>query len=205
MISLADAQPGDLMFTTIGGGAGVVVGAGQVLLAAAEPGMIWRQGVARWWRKRHVGVVAPGGRLVQAMPGGAEEVDLDPSKHWTSHTVFLRPAYDPTPRSDMGHPHGSQGYRVSQWARGYEGTRYDFATYAAIPAWRRGLRTKRIKRVISGTDAMMCSRLADAALRDAGWHVFDDGRLPGDVTPSELYRAVLASPGVTVFGAGILA
>jgi hypothetical protein len=40
----------------------------------------------------------------------------------------------------------------------------------------------------------MCSRLLDGALDLAGWHLFDDGRLPGNVTPSEAYRQLLKLP-----------
>jgi hypothetical protein len=41
----------------------------------------------------------------------------------------------------------------------------------------------------------MCSQLADQALADAGFHVFDDGRLPQDVVPAELFRALIDMPG----------
>lgn len=44
---------------------------------------------------------------------------------------------------------------------------------------------------------MICSQLVDQALADAGFHVFDDGRLPQDVVPAELFRALLDTPGTT--------
>jgi hypothetical protein len=132
-------------------------------------------------------------RAVQGMPGGAEEIDLETNTHWTDEWTFLRPNYarDETDSNP-------QGRAVAAAAQSCVGTPYDFLTYLAIPLYRRGLRTKRIKEIISGTDTMMCSRLADAALRDAGFHVFSDGRLPGDVTPSELYRGLRAKAGTQV-------
>jgi hypothetical protein len=35
---------------------------------------------------------------------------------------------------------------------------------------------------------MICSQLADTAAAEGGWHLFEDGRWPGDVTPGDLYR-----------------
>lgn len=214
-MSLGDVRPGDIGFGPIHGAVGAGIGAAQLALAAAERGWVWRTGVRSWWRKRHVLVVTkasitlpPGsfhhGRVyatgiittpqaVQAMPGGAEEIELRNATHWTDEWTFLRPAYALP----------GQAQDVADAAREYVirpgGTPYDFRTYGAIPLWRRGIHTKLIKDVISDTDTMMCSRLADAALRDAGWQVFDDGRLPGDVTPSELYRKLTLQPGVQIF------
>jgi hypothetical protein len=195
--TLADLRPGDLAFGPIHGAAGAFVGAAQLALATVEPGLIWRQGPSEWFRKRHCGVItrAEGAgleyfsgpsrpKMVQAMPGGAEEIELTPETHWTSEWTFIRPSY----------VHPEVGYAVADAARGYVGTPYDFATYAAIPPYRAGLRTARIKSIISGTDTMMCSRLLDASLADAGYHLFDDGRLPGNVTPSEAYRRLRELP-----------
>jgi hypothetical protein len=39
-------------------------------------------------------------------------------------------------------------------------------------------------------------------LADAGWHVFDDGRLPQDVTPAALYAKMLADGPELILGAG---
>jgi hypothetical protein len=189
MSSLADLRPGDLGFGPIHGGAGLGVGLGQLLLSLAEPGLVLRLKPREWWRKRHVIVIteAVGADLryplaVQAMPGGAEEILLRPETHWTKEWTYVRPAY--------GVP--GQGHDVADAAQAFVGTPYDFVTYPAIPLYRAGLRTEKIKDIISGTDTMMCSRLADAALEAAGWNVFDDERMRGNVTPSELYRQLLA-------------
>ena len=194
-------RPGDLMFGPIHGLTGIGVGLAQLLLAVAEPGMIWRQGPGKWFRIRHCGIITeearlakrpqpglPAGaaseapKLVQAMPGGIEEIYLDSSK-WNKEYVYIRPAYE-----------FGQDLRVAAAARSYVGRPYDFATYGAIPLYRRGIRTKRIEQIISDTSSMMCSRTVDAALCEGGWHLFSDGRLPGNVTPSEVYRRLLQMP-----------
>src|ERR1044071_5664033 len=93
--SLADLRPGDIMFGPIGGLVGLGVGLGQ--LALGEAFRMGRLSI------RHVGIVveaavknSAGGvpwslpRLVQAMPGGAEEITLRPSTHWTDRHAYVR-------------------------------------------------------------------------------------------------------------------
>jgi hypothetical protein len=210
--SLADVRPGDIIFGPIRGAVGGGIGAAQLLLAAAEPGLIWRQGWREWWKIRHVLVITEAGgampgelapRAVQAMPRGAEEIALQHDRFWTSEYVFVRPAYDPGKPFELGYQHRSQGFKVAQAAKGYIGTPYNFATYAAIPAHRAHIPVPHLDRFIASRKDMMCSQLADQCLADGGWHVFDDGRLPQDVTPSELYRAMLLQPTLCVRRGGV--
>jgi hypothetical protein len=192
MITLADVRPGDIVFGPIGGVVPGVfpVGAGQLLLADRKARLSWR----RWWKIRHVLVVTrePGrswglpGLAVQAMPGGAEEIELTAARHWTKDYVYVRPMLD-----------NSQGVEIATAARSYIGTPYNFLTYGKLLAGHLhlGLTERTLKKWISTRKDMMCSQLADQCLADAGYHVFDDGRLPQDVVPSELYRKLLDMPG----------
>ncbi len=211
--TLAELRAGDLMFGPIGG---VVpgmfpVGAGQLLLADRKARMTWR----RWRKIRHAGVVveaaaawpesiprpqAPelrpiGPRLVEAMPQGAREIELRADPHWTDRYVYIRPAYLMKPVTIGGT--FTQGDRVAMKARGYVGTPYNFLTYGALAArkLRFMLSDKILRRWISSRKDMMCSQLVDQCLADAGFHVFDDGRLPQDVVPAELFRKLLEMPG----------
>jgi uncharacterized protein YycO len=191
---MADLRPGDLMFGPMGGFAGVFpVGVGQVLLASRKDRLTWRQ----WWKIRHCGVVvenAPTGwpKVVEARPEGAREVRLT-ARRWTSEYVYIRPEY----RMDASDWQYTQGWTVAEMARKYIGTPYNFLTYAKLAAGHFGLplSTELLRRWISTRDDMMCSQLVDQALTDAGYHVFDDGRLPQDVVPAELFRALLYLPG----------
>lgn len=196
-----DLRRGDLMFGPIHGLSGLGVGFGQLFLSIAEPVVAFSD-PHKWFKYRHCGVVTrefspskapqPGfpdgrgslaARLVQAEPGGAEEVDID-GDLWTPEFAYIRPNYSVS----------GQGNAVADAAQSFIGTPYDYVTYGAIPLYRRGLHTKRIENIISGTDTMMCSRLLDAALEKGGWHLFNDGRLRGNVTPSEAYNRVLQMP-----------
>lgn len=195
--TLADLRPGDILFGPIRGfiPGTLPVGAGQIILATRKARLSWRQ----WWRIRHVGVVveatnypAGGGlltrpKLVQAMPSGAEEIEMTAARHWTSEYVYIRPAYNDTVQAAL----------VAIRARKYVGTPYNFLTYGKLAASALHLPVTRrvLERWISTRHDMMCSQLADQALADAGFHVFDDGRLPQDVVPAELFRQLLSLPG----------
>lgn len=201
MNGLEELRPGDIMFGPMGGFfPGVIpVAVGQLLLADKKG----REGWRRWWNVRHVGVVVEAGRpnppypdglgnfaprLVEAMPGGAREVGLD-FRRWTSEFVYVRPPY-----ADVT-THFGQSERVAAAARRYLRTPYSYLDYVALAARAAGLEYPSLNRYITSTGHMICSQLADQALADAGYHVFDDGRLPQDVTPSELFMKLIDTPG----------
>ena len=214
--NLAALRPGDLFFGPIGGSAGAIVGLGQVLVAPWKHQLTWR----RWWKVRHCGVITqaasegyesrsyrtPSGnpcrwtrgiapRLAQAEPGGMEEIEVDPDRHWTSEYVYLRPAY----------PGGeSQAWEVAAMSQLMVNAHvpYAFEDYAAILAHRLHLPIPHLDRFIAATRASglpkraMCSQAVDAVLSlsgglDGHGNVFNDGRLPQDVVPSELYLRLL--------------
>lgn len=218
-------RPGDLMFGPIGGFVpGVLpVGAGQLLLADRTARLSWRRwwsyrhvGVVvqasrtlgpairkasgeyvEFTPESEIIVDTTGGtfypsgvitapRLVQAMPSGAEEIDMSYDQHWTPGHVYVRPAYG-TVRE--------QAIMTAVHAREYIGTPYSFADYAAILGVHLGIKDGALRHRVTTSGHMICSQLADQALADAGFHVFDDGRLPQDVVPAELYRALMAMPG----------
>lgn len=229
-ITPADLKPGDLFFGPIGGIVPGIfpVGLGQLLLADRRARLSWR----RWRKIRHAGVIVqaserkhlrdlPNGdllnyegssadtrpRLVQAMPRGAEEIEMT-TKHWTPEYVYIRPAYGSTYEQDDLSDFSAyeQGQAVAQAARGYVGTPYNFLTYGAMASRKLGfmLTDHVLRQWISTRKDMMCSQLDDQSLADAGFHVFDDGRLPQDVVPAELFRALLDMPGTkyTIAGMG---
>jgi hypothetical protein len=170
MTAIDQVQPGDIMFARHVSplSADLLILVGQ--LALGQPGY-----------PHHVGVVVKGGpdpRMVQAMPSGAEEVDLD-ARYFTRDYEFIRPNYPP--RIGL-----SVGVAVAAAARGYVGTPYSFADYAAIAGVRLGIKNGPIRRYVTTSKHMICSQLADQSLTDAGFHVFTDGRLPQDVTPGAL-------------------
>jgi len=180
-ISLASLRAGDIMFANHvrPWAADALIWAGQAFL-----------GQPRY--PHHVGVIVQGGypgdwdadhrppRMVQAMPSGAEEVDLD-ARFWTPDYVFIRPNY----------MRSGAALDVGEAARRYVGTPYSFLDYAAIAGVRVGVANGPVRRYVTTSKHMICSQLADQCMADAGYHVFNDGRLPQDVTPGALYGKLL--------------
>jgi hypothetical protein len=195
-LSLSDLRPGDVIFPTITGYAGLLVGAGQVVLGDATPSE---------WQVRHVAVVTqpgyPGLRpmIVQAMPSGAEEVEITDA-HWSrTYPVLRLDLQDRGSLVDLPYKQAERALSVAEAARRYIGVPYSFADYLAI-AGRHVLALKPTTRTpfdhyVTASGHMICSQLVDQALTDAGYHVFNDGRIPQDVTPAALYRQLLALPG----------
>lgn len=186
--SLAVLRPGDVMFARHVSPRSVDRGIllGQVMLGQAG-------------YPHHVAVVTeqmnpPYGligypKIVQAMPRGAEEIEIG-REHWTSDYTYLRPVYRTYEET------------VAEAARRYVGTPYSFADYVALAGWHFGVRNGLVRRYVTASKHMICSQLVDQALSDAGFHVFDDGRLPQDVTPSDLYGKLAAMPGTQVIQPG---
>jgi hypothetical protein len=67
-------------------------------------------------------------------------------------------------------------------------TPYSFLDYASIALAAFHIRPRVVRDFVANSDHMICSQLVDFAYDMAGVHLFDDGRIPGDVTPGDLYR-----------------
>lgn len=139
-----DLRPGDIGFGPISGGAGLLVSAGQLMLG--EGFRIGRLSV------RHVFVVTEtlhdegpsekwptgvinNGSIVEAMPSGARETPWMLDRHWTSGCAYVR-----LPEDYYG-----QGQDAAAIARAMVGTPYSFASYAALAAWRFGVKAPKLE------------------------------------------------------------
>jgi hypothetical protein len=198
----SELRSGDLLFCGIGGFVPgfVPIGVGQLALFLTR--RWWRVvfSARQWFHLRHVAVVdtnIQGIHLIQAMPRGAERVPLSVTKHFTAGCVYVRPDYAQGDPFEIGYEHRSGGFKVAHCARQYVGVPYGFLTYLklAAGAFRFRLTEAWLRKALSTRRDMICSQLADQALADAGHHVFDDGRLPQDVVPAELFDAVMSQPG----------
>lgn len=156
-----DLYPGDVGFSTIGGMVGVIPNIGQALLNDA-------------CRYSHVYIHIGGGMVLEAMPGGARIV---PGAH--------RPG--PWFRLPLSN---AQRIQVPHYGETLEGLPYSFMNYPAL-IWHEyeWVGHKMLRSYISHSKRMICSQLVDHLLCQAGYHVFNDGRWPQDVTPGDLYYA----------------
>jgi uncharacterized protein YycO len=119
------------------------------------------------------------GTVVEAYPGGARLTHVDV---YRGQDVYYHRSYYLTDR---------QRDQIRFIGRHFVGTPYSFLDYAYLslaffkikPAW--------LKRRVADTGHMICSQLVDEALRRAGHHIFNDGRIPQDITPGDLFWAAL--------------
>jgi uncharacterized protein YycO len=160
---MVEILPGDFALTRIEGITGRAIALGQRLIGDAAP-------------VQHAMLYVGDGKVVQAMPGGAECIplaDANPAVVWSSGVIRLTD-YE---RQVIV----STGYSLI-------GTPYSFLDYGSIALATFGVRPRFVRDFVSNTDHMICSQLVDFAYDMAGVHLFSDGRIPGDVTPGDLYR-----------------
>lgn len=189
-------KPGDLGFTRITGFTGCWVSLGQTIIGDAN-------------RFTHVFVVLDDDTIIEAMPNGARYAPLD--REYKADVMYAR-----LPLSD------EQRRLVVQTARELMsrpgGIKYSFADYGYLALRHWGLRADWLKRKIQQFGHMICSQLADYLLNGGGTYdkqgnftanplgfkLFNDGRLPQDVTPGDLAYATDPRLNEHIAGAYIL-
>jgi hypothetical protein len=68
---------------------------------------------------------------------------------------------------------------------------YSFADYFAIAAHRLHIPAPHLKAYIKSSGHMICSQFVDQVLFENNYHLFNDGRWQGDVTPGDIYNRLL--------------
>lgn len=163
-------KPGDIGLTQISGAGGKLIRLGQWLLGEG------------WEDYQHAFVVteytsgSPTPWIVEAMPGGAQHV-----RNW----------HDPARTRWLVCPEEHRE-AVAAAARGFVKVPYSVADYFALAAHRFHIPAPHLERYIRDSGHMICSQLVDRAAAEGGWHLFDDGRWDGYVTPLSLNRLWLS-------------
>ncbi|WP_069752933.1 hypothetical protein [Streptomyces sp. EN16] len=162
-MAVTEPLPGDFGLTRIEGVTGRFVAAGQALVGDRAP-------------VQHAFVYVGVDMVVQAMPSGAERIrleDASPVVQWSSGCFDL---------TDM------QRLQIINEANALVGTPYSFLDYGSIALAHYRIRPAWVRDFVADTGHMICSQLVDEVYLRAGLHLFDDGRLPGDVTPGDLWK-----------------
>lgn len=225
---LEDVRPGDIYLGPIGGWVGLGVKAGELAVDGGfhvGPLTVCHIGIvveASRYELADVGGFDMGGttcpKLAQAMPGGAEIVDMTYAQHWTRQCAYARLPED----------YPGQAADAAAIARlmVQEGVGYSYGSYAALAAWHWGISTPKLEAWIgrrrpeaiklpdwsSGPTIKpypgwtrgghlpveaICSVFADQAWSLTGKKIFEDGRPHQCVTPSQLgARLLMGLPGV---------
>ena len=160
-------QPGDWGLTQIGGLSGLAVRVAQ-----------WLRG-SGWSNYQHALLLLDDGTVLEAEPGGARITPLE---------GYGKPiTWSSWPLTD------AQRAEVVLVTRTKVGVPYSVLTYISLVLLRLHIRPDWVVRRVESDGEEICSELVDRVYLEAGLHLFDDGRLPGDVDPAELEQ-VLRGP-----------
>jgi hypothetical protein len=125
------------------------------------------------------------GEIIEAMPGGALLSRL--ARYADQDILWLKCPREYGPAvADAARTFGPQFDENGKLTR--KGVSYSAAGYGALALHRFHIPTPLLKRYIESSGQMICSQLCDRAAELGGWHLFDDGRWSGDVTPGDLTR-----------------
>ncbi|QIN94086.1 enoyl-CoA hydratase/carnithine racemase-like [Streptomyces phage Wakanda] len=152
-------RPGDFGLSRIGGFVGWWIGMGQLITGDAS-------------RYTHAFIVLDDETVIEAMPGGAV---ITPLSEYRGKAVFSNLSLTDEQRAT-----------VVREGRALKGVPYSFLDYLALALAHFGFKPKRLRKYITNKGHMICSQLVDEVYRRAGIHMFNDGRLPQDVTPGDL-------------------
>lgn len=130
---------------------------------------------SRW---THAFVVLEDGLCIEAAPLGARIVPL---KKYAGRSVYSTGRLDVT---------DEQRARIAVEAAALVGVPYSFLDYLALALVRYAGGSGWLGRYLQSREHQICSQLVDSAYLRAGVHLFDDGRLPQDVTPGDLARLI---------------
>lgn len=215
---LEDVRPGDIYLGPIGGWVGLGVKAGELAVDGGfhvGPLTVCHIGIVVEASRHEPGDVGgfDGGiitcpKLAQAMPGGAEIVDMTYAQHWMKQCAYARLPED----------YPGQAGDAAEIARlmVQTGVGYSFGSYPALAAWHWGISTPKLEawigrrrpgrafRLSDGLSSTLglpleaiCSVFADQAWSLTGKKIFEDGRPHQCVTPSQLgARLLMGLPGV---------
>lgn len=184
MSTIADLRPGDLGFGPLNSrGAKLLVDAGQLMLG--EGFRVGRLNI------EHVFVVVGSSnaewdypQCVEAMPSGARHASM--GGRFTPEYAYVRLPED----------YPGQAQDAAAIARAMIGTPYSFASYAALAAWKFGLKTPRLERWIDRRKPPVPFE-GDGTFRDSGTNGFVS-------LPAEAICSVLADQAWTLTGKKIM-
>jgi hypothetical protein len=175
-------KPGDLGFTRITGFTGWWVARGQSLMGDAN-------------RFTHVFVVLDDDTVIEAMPNGARYAPLD--REYKTDVLYARLPLTEEQRKNIV----VEARRLMSLPGGI---RYSFTDYLALALKHWGINARFLRKYIQKSGRMICSQLADYLVTHAGFKLFDDDRLPQDVTPGDLVYATDPRLNESIRGAYIL-
>lgn len=141
---------------------------------------------------QHAFVLLDDGTVLEAEPEGAR---VSPLEHCAKPVAWIDPPLSDDTRA-----------RIVRRARSKKGSGYNWWSYVWIGLSRFGMRPKWLRKRVADPDNNMCSQLCDLIWQEVAaelpadsadkrlLRLFDDGRLPGNVTPGDLAWIAATKP-----------
>lgn len=173
--------PASMFLTRIPGRTGWWVGTAQALL-----------GMPSEWT--HAGIIGPHGVTYEAARGGVHEGHVN-DLQGRPHIVCDAPVQEAVAAAGLPDVEARDEYErnlreaVVFAARELLGTPYSFLDYVALALHHLAPKariTALVRKRVEDSKHLICSAYVDRVYDHAGIHLYDDGRLSGDVTPSDL-------------------
>jgi cell wall-associated NlpC family hydrolase len=141
----------------------------------------WGGRLIRWGTRsnvNHAGLYVGAGLVVEAQPSGATVAPMPDHAVWSD-----------LPLTDL------EREAIVRESRRLLGTPYSWIDVVCIGLAKTfGVHVPGpVRRRLARRDELMCSQLVDTAYLNAGIHLYDDGRWPGDVSPSDLLDLILGA------------
>ena len=140
----------------------------------------WQAAVIRWATRskfNHAFIVWYGEEIIEAQPGGARLV----ANHYAAKDV----RYSCIENLKMG-----ERIEICNQAKQLVGVPYGWLDILSIGLLQYGIKPKFIRDRVEHSNNLICSQLVDFAYLLGGVHLYDDGRLPMDVTPGDLAHLI---------------
>lgn len=175
----AEARPGAIGVVPVAGVGGFGIQLGELIIDR-------RDGA------QHAFVLLDDDTVLEAEPKGAR---VSPLAHCARPIAWIDPPLSDATRAV-----------VVRTARGFVGCGYNWWSYLWLALCRFGLRPGWLRKRVADPGNNMCSQLCDLIWQDAAaalapsdpdvklLHLFDDNRLPGNVTPGDLAWIAATKP-----------
>lgn len=186
---MTDIKPGMFGLTEISGVTGKLVRLGQRIVERQD------------YKFTHAFLVVDNERIIEAEPGGARFAPISkyedrPDVVFSDLPIQLAVAEARAAWDKVGYsfalPDAETAYenilrnRVVRFGDQCEGIPYSYLDYFSLALERFNVHIAAVQHRVQRDDRMICSQLVDWAYMQVGIHLFDDGRLPQDVTPGDL-------------------
>lgn len=186
---MTEIKPGMFGLAVIGGNVGKLIKLGQRVVDGKD------------YNFTHAFLVVDENRVIEAEPGGA--VFAPVSKYESRDDVLFSDLPIQLAVKEAEASWAKVGYsfamddaagayeailrrRISLFGQECEGVPYSYLDYFALALERFNVHIKAVQNRVAREDRMICSQLVDWAYDQVGIHLFNDGRLPQDVTPGDL-------------------